>query len=168
MSASSPGRPGVEARAGARVAGGTSGPGGLPGVGHAVGFERTILEADVALFADLSGDRNPLHLSEEFARGTRFGRRLVHGAFLVALVSAALTELTGPGFVYLGQEIRFRAPVFVGETVRVKAEVVRVRTDKPIVSVATTIMKPDGTVAASGEAGLMRADREDPHAGPGA
>jgi 3-hydroxybutyryl-CoA dehydratase len=134
----------------------------LPPVGHSVQFERTILEADVALFASLSGDRNPLHLKQEFAATTRFGHCLVHGAFLIGLISAALTRLTGPGFVYLGQEVKFRAPVFIGETVTVTASVARAHSDKPIISVETTVAKEDGTVAISGEAGLMRLDGAGP------
>lgn len=129
---------------------------GLPPVGHSVELQRTILEPDVALFAGLSGDRNPLHLKHEFAARTQFGQRLVHGAFLVGLISAALTELTGPGFVYLGQEVKFRAPVFIGDTVTVEATVARARSDKPIISIETTVTREDGTVAISGEAGLMR------------
>ena len=128
----------------------------LPPVGHVVEFQRTILEADVALFAALSGDRNPLHLNENFVKDTRFGRRLVHGALLVGLISAALTDLTGPGFVYLGQEVRYRNPVFVGDSVTVTARVTQTRDDKPIVSVDTEVVREDGAVAVTGTAGLMR------------
>lgn len=128
----------------------------LPPVGHTVEFQRTILEADVALFASLSGDRNPLHLNENFVKDTRFGRRLVHGALLVGLISAALTDLTGPGYVYLGQEVRYKNPVFVGDSVTVTATVSRTREDKPIISVDTEVVRVDGVVAVTGTAGLMR------------
>ena len=136
--------------------------GNLLQVGHSVTFNRTIVEADVALFASLSGDRNPLHLSEEFARTTRFGGRLVHGAFLVGLISAALTELTGPGYVYLGQDIRFRGPVLIGDTVTVRAEITKLREDKPILFIETTVAKVDGDVALSGSAGLMKLETAPP------
>lgn len=132
----------------------TDGPGQLA-EGTQIAFERTCLEADVALFAALSGDRNPLHVNPEFAETTHFGQCLVHGAFLLGLISAGLTQLTGPGYVYLGQEVRFRAPVFVGETVTVRCRVEKVRHDKPILSVSTTVMKPDGALAVEGSAGLM-------------
>ncbi len=128
----------------------------LPPVGHATEFQRTILEADVALFASLSGDRNPHHLDENFVRDTRFEKRLVHGAFLIGLISAGLTDLTGPGYVYLGQEVRFKNPVFIGDTVTVRATVSKRREDKPIISVDTVVERADGVAAVTGNAGLMR------------
>ena len=131
---------------------------GSPGTvtkGATVQFERTVLEADVALFAALSGDHNPLHVDHAFASDTHFGQRLVHGAFLVGLVSAGLTALTGPGYVYLGQQVRFRAPVFIGQRVTVTCSVTETRTDKPILTVDTTVTTSDGTIALEGTAGLM-------------
>jgi 3-hydroxybutyryl-CoA dehydratase len=127
----------------------------IPAKGATVEFERTVLEADVVLFAALSGDRNPLHVDPVYASSTHFGQRLVHGAFLIGLVSAGLTALTGPGYVYLGQQVRFRAPVYIGDTVTVRCTVAETRADKPILSIETTITKLDGTLVIEGSAGLM-------------
>ncbi|HUZ84822.1 MAG TPA: MaoC family dehydratase [Gaiellales bacterium] len=88
--------------------------------------ERTVLvdAAAIAAFADVSGDRNPVHLDERYAASTRFGGTVAHGMLTAALVSALLgTELPGPGTVYLGQELRFRAPVRPGERLRCEVEV---------------------------------------------
>ena len=124
-------------------------------VGRTYRCERTVTEDDVASFASLSGDTNPLHLDEDFAARTPFGRRVVHGALIMSFVSAALTRLTGPGYVYLGQESRFRSPVFVGDTVVVSVRITRRRHDKPILTVETIVAKDDGTRVLDGSAALM-------------
>lgn len=86
---------------------------------------RKVREADVIAFANVSGDHNPLHLSEEFARTTRFGGRIVHGMFTASLLSAALgTRLPGTGSIYLSQTLNFRRPVRIGDTVTVIVEVI--------------------------------------------
>ena len=86
---------------------------------------RIVRDADVVGFADLSGDHNPLHLSEDFARTTRFGGRIVHGMFTASLLSGALgTRLPGMGSIYLAQTLNFRRPVRIGDTVTVIVEVV--------------------------------------------
>lgn len=132
----------------------------LPEVGHSVEFTTEIDAAAVASFADLVDDHNPLYVDDRFAARTRYGGRLVHGALLVGLVNSALTRLTGPGYVLMGQEIRFSAAVRVGEQVRVTAEVLRVREDKRIVSAETHIHRSDGESAFRGVGGLMQLDLE--------
>ena len=80
---------------------------------------------DVIGFAELSGDRNPIHLSEHFARKTRFGARIVHGLYTASLISAVIgTRLPGPGAVYISQTLNFRGPVKIGDVVDVSVEVV--------------------------------------------
>ncbi|MCJ8300642.1 MAG: MaoC family dehydratase, partial [Pseudomonadales bacterium] len=80
-------------------------------------IEKTITAADVQMFASLSGDNNPIHLDEEYAKTTSFGRCIVHGMFSAALISAvAGTKLPGPGGVYLSQELKFRKPIFIDDT----------------------------------------------------
>ena len=124
-------------------------------VGDAAVLERLISAEDIKAFADLTGDDNPVHLDEEYAKGMVFGRRIAHGAFLAGLISAVLgNKLPGPGCFYLGQGLTFRAPVFIGERVRVRVEVVALREDKPIVTLSTTCIKGDGTLAVEGRAGL--------------
>ncbi len=126
-------------------------------IGQSISFDRIVTATDVELFASIVNDRNPLHLSEAFAATTFFGRRVVHGALLSGLISGALTELTGPGYVYLGQEVKFRSPVFVGDEVTVVATVTHVRDDKPIITVESSVTVGE-KIAVEGRGGLMRLD----------
>lgn len=81
-------------------------------------FLKTLTERDVFLFASASGDRNPVHLDEDYARRTRFGGRIAHGMLSASVISAAIaTRLPGPGSIYLSQDLQFRRPVKLGETV---------------------------------------------------
>ena len=84
---------------------------------------RTFTEEEVDAFGYLSGDLNPLHMDDEFAAHSPFGRRVVHGLLTAAVVSRVHTELTGPGFAYAGQELRFLKPVFIGDTLHVRVTV---------------------------------------------
>lgn len=115
----------------------------------AVGSSKTIRERItdrmVRDFAELSGDKNPIHLDDAFAKGSRFGRRIAHGMITAALVSRALaTELPGPGTVYLGQTLKFTAPVYIDEEVEIVLTVTSVRADKPIAKISTMCKKVDG------------------------
>lgn len=113
---------------------------------------RTVTQADVEAFADLSGDHNPLHLDEEFARQTRFGERIVHGMFTASLLSAALgTRLPGMGSIYLSQTLSFRRPVRLGDTVTVVVEVVELIEKGARCRLSTTALV-DGEVVMEGEA----------------
>jgi 3-hydroxybutyryl-CoA dehydratase len=86
---------------------------------------KTVENEDVIGFAELSGDHNPIHLSEHFARKTRFGARIVHGLYTASLISAAIgMRLPGPGAVYISQTLNFRGPVKIGDVVDVSVEVV--------------------------------------------
>lgn len=85
---------------------------------------KTVMNEDVIGFADLSGDHNPIHLSEHFARKTRFGERIAHGLYTASLISAVLgMYLPGPGAVYLSQTLNFRGPVRIGDVVTISVEV---------------------------------------------
>lgn len=107
-------------------------------------------------FAELSGDKNPIHLDDEFAKTTRFGRRIAHGMITGCLISRVLaTELPGPGAVYLGQSLKFTAPVFVGEVIEIELTVTAVREDKGILTIETIARKLDGTTVVKGEAAVM-------------
>lgn len=107
-------------------------------------------------FAELSGDRNPIHLDEEFAKATRFGRRIAHGMITGCLISRALaTELPGPGAVYLGQTLKFTAPVFVGEEIEIELTVTAVRPEKKILTIETLARKRGGELVVKGEATVM-------------
>ncbi len=87
-------------------------------------LSKTVENADVIGFAELSGDHNPIHLSEHFARKTRFGGRIVHGLYTASLISALIgTRLPGPGAIYISQTLNFRGPVKIGDVVDVAVEV---------------------------------------------
>ncbi len=125
-------------------------------VGQSASLSRTITEADVAAFAQFTGDLNPVHLDEAYARTTRFGRRIAHGMLSASLIGAVLGgHLPGPGSIYLSQELRFRAPVFIGDTVTARVEVVRVRDDRPLVTLATTCHNQDGELVIEGQAVIL-------------
>lgn len=93
--------------------------------------EKTVASSDVVGFAEATGDRNPIHLSEHFAAKTPFGTRIAHGLYTASLISAVLgTRLPGPGAVYISQTLNFRAPVRIGDTVAVEVEVVELVPDR--------------------------------------
>lgn len=100
-------------------------------LGQSESLMRTVMERDIALFAELSGDANPIHLDESYAAGTKFGQRIAHGMLTASLVSALLgTRLPGPGAVYLSQTLTFLAPVKIGDVVTARVEVVELIADR--------------------------------------
>jgi 3-hydroxybutyryl-CoA dehydratase len=93
-------------------------------VGLTESYAKTIKSSDVVGFAEITGDRNPIHLSEHFAAKTHFGSRIVHGIYTAGLISAVIgTRLPGPGAIYLSQTLSFKAPVRIGDTVVASVEV---------------------------------------------
>ena len=110
---------------------------------------------DVELFANLSQDVNPIHLDDVFAEQTRFGKRIVHGMLSASLISAVLgNQLPGHGCVYLNQEISFKEPVYIGDTITAVVEVIEIRKDKPIVTLDTICKNQDETIVITGSAVL--------------
>ena len=96
-------------------------------VGMSAFYSRTVTEADIVLFAGISGDFNPLHLNREFGERTQFGSCIAHGMLTASLISTVVgTKLPGPGAIYMSQNLRFRAPVRAGDTVTARAMVVEV------------------------------------------
>ncbi len=125
-------------------------------VGQSAEHSRMFGEREVTLFAELTGDVNPIHLDEAYASSTRFGGRIAHGMLTAGLVSAVLgTELPGPGAIYLSQSIRFTRPVHLGDTVTARAEVVELMPEKRRVRLATVCTNQHGEVVLDGEATLM-------------
>ena len=125
-------------------------------VGDAATLSKTIRDEDVRAFAELTGDHNPVHLDDEYAAGTRFGRRVAHGMLAASLISAALAnELPGRGTVYLSQQLRFTAPVFPGDTVTARVAVTKVREDKPVVTLDTVCTNQRGETVIRGEAVVL-------------
>lgn len=124
--------------------------------GDTASVSKTITDNDIQKFADASGDHNPLHLDEEFAKQTRFGRRIAHGMLGASLISAVIAhELPGQGSIYLGQALRFLAPVFPGDTITATVTVISVREDKPILSLETVCTNQRDEVVISGEATVL-------------
>ncbi len=124
--------------------------------GDSASRSMTITDETIHAFADLSGDRNPVHLDDAYAAGTRFGRRIAHGMIAAGLISATLAnEMPGPGSVYLGQTLQFKAPVYPGDTVTATVEVKSIRADKPIVTLSTYCVNQDGVRVLEGEATVL-------------
>lgn len=125
-------------------------------LGQKATYSKTCTQEDIQLFAKVSGDVNPVHLDEGFAKTTPFGQVIAHGMYTGALVSAALAiELPGPGTIYMGQEIKFKAPVFIGDTITVTLEVSHIREDKAIVTLDCICTNQDDKVVAKGTATVM-------------
>lgn len=123
-------------------------------IGRKHSIERTIEAADVDAFGHLSGDLNPLHMDEEFAARSPFKRRVVHGLLTGALVSTTHTQLTGPGFAYVGQELKFLGPVFIGDTVNVEVTVVGKKEAKRILILDTVVSTQNGDKVLAGLSAL--------------
>jgi len=132
-------------------------------VGQRATFVKTITRADIEAFAVVTGDRNPLHLDDAFARRSRFGRPIAHGALVAGVISAALgMVLPGPGAIYLSQTLKFLRPVFPGDTVTATVEVTAYRADKGIVTLRTTCANQSGDPVVDGEAMLLVLDPATP------
>lgn len=115
---------------------------------------RKVTAAEIDAFARLSGDLNPLHMDQEFASHSPFGQRVAHGILTAAVVSTVHTALTGPGFAYVGQELRFLGPVFIGDTITVEVTVVGKKEEKRILIMDTMVRKQTGEAVLSGLSAL--------------
>ena len=125
-------------------------------IGDSASISKTFTDDDVLTFANISGDKNPIHLDENYSAKTRFGKRLVHGILTSGLISALLgMELPGPGSIYIKQTLNFRAPVFIGDTITVKVTVTNIRKDKPIITLDTICTNQDEILVIDGEAVLL-------------
>jgi 3-hydroxybutyryl-CoA dehydratase len=128
-------------------------------VGDKFSTERLVTDELIRKFADLSGDYNPIHLDEDIASKTRFGRRIAHGMLSGAFISAVLGyEFSERNIVYLSQTLRFTAPVFIGDTVTATATVTKIREDKPIITLETICRNQNNVVLVKGEAAVMVLD----------
>ena len=128
-------------------------PGGIPRVGQVAERARTVNAKDIELFTAISGDRNPLHYDEAVAKASRFGEIVVQGGITSAILNAVVAEdLPGPGTVFLQVNWSFKAPVRPGDTITGRAEVLEVRSDKPITKLKTSVTRDDGTLVLDGDA----------------
>jgi 3-hydroxybutyryl-CoA dehydratase len=125
-------------------------------IGQEASFSKTITEADVTLYAGVTGDLNPAHINEEFAKNTMFKGRIAHGMLEAGLISAVLgTKLPGPGTIYISQDLKFKAPVQFGDTVTATVRVKSKDEDKNRVVMETTCTTQNGKEVIIGEAVLM-------------
>ncbi len=120
-------------------------------IGQKASVQKTFTAADVTAFAGISLDVNPIHMSDKYAEGTIFGKRIVHGILTSGLISAVLAnKLPGPGTIYLGQELKFTSPVYLGDDITAEVEIVEIREDKKIIKLDTTCYNQDGKKVITG------------------
>ena len=124
-----------------------------PSVGAKATRQLTLTADHVKTFAELSGDYNPLHFDETFAAGTKFGRLVVQGGLTTGLLHALVAmDMPGPGTVFLSQDWKFTAPVFIGDTITAEAEVLKVHESKPVTQLKVSVTRQDGETVLEGEA----------------
>ncbi len=135
-------------------------------VGQTAEVSTVVTSREIELFAEATGDKNPVHLDEEVAAKTQFGGRIAHGMLTAGFVSAAIaSKLPGPGSIYLSQSLRFTRPVRIGDTVKVKLEIIEVITAKRRVRLATICTNQNGDTVMDGEATVMVPDERAPPGG---
>lgn len=128
-------------------------------IGDSASRSRTISAADVAAFADVADDHNPVHLDDDYAAGTPFGKRIAHGMLVASLISAVLAnDLPGAGSVYMSQSIKFKKPVFIGDTITATVTVTAYRASRRIATLETIVTNQEGVVVLEGEAMVIAPD----------
>ena len=126
-------------------------------VGSTAERTMTVTEEHVRRYAELTGDRNPLHFDHQFAARTRFGRLTAQGGIATGLLHALVAEdMPGPGTVFLSQNWKFTAPTYIGDTIVATAEVSSVHLEKPVCSLDVKVSRSDGEVLLEGEAWCYR------------
>jgi 3-hydroxybutyryl-CoA dehydratase len=129
-------------------------------VGDQGSFSKTITEEDVLRFAEITGDFNPVHVDEEFAKNSLFKERIAHGFLSGALISTVFgTILPGPNTIYLSQELNFKAPVKIGDTITAECEVLEKKDSKKILKFKTEVKNQEGTVVLDGQATVMKYEK---------
>lgn len=126
-------------------------------IGDRASLTKTVTEADIVAFAEVTGDNQPLHLDDAFAAKTRFKKRIAHGMLSAGYISAVLGTKLAPNnvVVYLSQQMRFRLPVNIGDTITAEAEVTAVNAEKRIVTVRTDCTNQNGDAVVKGEATVL-------------
>jgi 3-hydroxybutyryl-CoA dehydratase len=125
-------------------------------IGDSFTKDRLVTDELVRAFAAVSGDHNPIHLDEDFAKMTRFGKRIAHGMLSGAFISAVLGyEFIEKKIVYLSQSMKFTAPVYIGDTVTTTATITRISAEKGIVAMSTNCTNQNGETVVKGEAVVM-------------
>ncbi len=126
-------------------------------VGDKASFSKTISEADVSGFAGITGDFNPVHVNQVFAEKSQFKKRIAHGMLSASLISTVLgTRLPGANTIYLSQEVKFTAPVYLGDTLTAEVEVTEKNDKKKILTLKTTVVNQEGKTVVDGQAKVMK------------
>jgi len=122
-------------------------------IGDSAKLSKTVQDEDIRAFAEVTGDKNPLHLNDEFASKTLFKRRIAHGFLTAGLISAVIgSRLPGNGTIYLSQTLNFLAPVYIGDEITAKVEVSEVLKEGKRLRLKTQVINQNGTVVVDGEA----------------
>lgn len=130
-------------------------------IGQSASVTKTFTEGDVFVFAGFTGDMNPVHINEEFAKTTKFGRRIVHGPYVFTMIGSVLgQQLPGGGSVYVSQTLKFKAPVFIGDTITCTLTVTDKNVERNRLTLSTILTNQDGTVVIEGEAVTMPAKQK--------
>lgn len=130
-------------------------------IGQSASVTKTFTEGDVFVFAGFTGDMNPVHINEEFAKTTKFGRRIVHGPYVFTMIGSVLgQQLPGGGSVYVSQTLKFKAPVFIGDTITCTLTVTDKNVERNRLTLSTILTNQDGTMVIEGEAVTMPAKQK--------
>jgi 3-hydroxybutyryl-CoA dehydratase len=125
-------------------------------IGEKASLKKQITEADVLRFAEVTGDKNPIHIDLEYARQSRFGERIAHGMLTASLISAVIgTRLPGPGNIYVSQTLEFKAPVKFGDVIEAEVEIIEKIPERNRVRLKTVCRNQDGTVVLEGKAVVL-------------
>jgi 3-hydroxybutyryl-CoA dehydratase len=125
-------------------------------IGDKASFSKTITETDVVNYAGITGDFNPAHINDSYAKDTIFGGRIAHGMLSTGLISAVLgTQLPGPGAIYVSQELKFTAPVMINDTITAEVEVINKDVERNRVTLKTLCINQNNKKVIIGEAVLM-------------
>jgi 3-hydroxybutyryl-CoA dehydratase len=125
-------------------------------IGEKASLKKQITEADVLRFAEVTGDKNPVHIDAEYARQARFKERIAHGMLTASLISAVIgTRLPGPGNIYVSQTLEFKAPVKFGDVIEAEVEIIEKIPERNRVRLKTVCRNQDGTVVLEGEAVVL-------------
>jgi 3-hydroxybutyryl-CoA dehydratase len=127
-------------------------------LGQTASYTKTFTSADIEIFAALSGDHNPIHLDEQYATTTRFGKRIAHGMLTASLISTVIgMQLPGTGAIYLSQELKFLKPVFIGDTVTARASIIELNPAKQILLLKTECTNQTAELVITGTAKILYA-----------
>ena len=122
-------------------------------IGDTAEFTKTISESDIYLFAGVTGDFNPAHINDSYAKNTFFKTRIAHGMLLAGFISGVIgTKLPGPGAIYVRQELKFLAPARIGDTITARVEVTQMQPEKNRITLRTTCTSQENTLVMDGEA----------------